>query len=73
MSQETAILEFLKAGNTLTPLEGLQLFSTMRLGARCWNLKKQGYNIQSRIIKGVKGKHYAEYYIPREKQLELGA
>ena len=72
MNQCNKILEYLKQGHKLTPLEGLQLFGTMRLGARVWDLRKQGYNIQSWIIKGDNNKHWAEYHlIQHEKQLEF--
>jgi hypothetical protein len=65
MTQETMILEYLKAGNTITPLDALRLFNTMRLGARCYDLKRQGYPVKSRMIKN-NGKHYAEYYLAEQ-------
>jgi len=68
MNQGVRILEYLKQGHSITPLEGLQLFGTMRLGARCWDLRKAGYDIRSRMIKGENGKHYAQYYLYKEIQ-----
>ncbi len=62
-SQEQAILEYLQDGNSLTPLEALRLFGTLRLGARCFDLKQQGYPICSEMVKGENGKHYAKYSI----------
>jgi len=67
MSQEQDILNYLKCGNKLTPLEAVQLFGCMRLGARIYDLKEKGYPIDSRTVK--KGKKYvAEYeYISSEQ------
>jgi len=60
MSQTTNILKHLKQGNTITPLEALNKFGCMRLGARIYDLKKKGYNIEPKIVE-QDGKHYAEY------------
>jgi hypothetical protein len=46
MTQSQAILEHLKAGNTLTPIEALNLFGCFRLAARVSDLRTNGgYNI----------------------------
>lgn len=69
MTQTTAILQYLKQGNSLTPLSALNLFGCFRLGARCWDLRKQGYNIQMTMVKN-NGKHFASYkLIQEEKQM----
>ena len=68
MSQCNKILEYLKQGHRLTPLEGLRLFGTMRLGARCWDLRKAGYDVRSRMVKTDTGKHIAQYYLYKETQ-----
>lgn len=62
MSQTSQILDFLKDGNTLTPLQALQRFGVLRLGARIWELRERGYRdkIKSTIV--VRGdKHFAQY------------
>lgn len=61
-SQTEQILKFFKDGRTLTQLEALTRFGCFRLGARCYDLKKMGYNIQKRTIK-ENGKHFAEYWL----------
>lgn len=38
-SQTKQILEYLRAGNRITPLEALRIFGTMRLGARIWDIE----------------------------------
>jgi hypothetical protein len=61
MSQTKAILEHLQKGHTLTPLDAVKLFNCMRLGARIWDLRRSGYNIQTDIITTRSGKHIARY------------
>lgn len=60
MSQTNLILEYLKRGNTLTPLEALDRFGCFRLSARIENCRKKGENIKTEIIED-KGKRYAKY------------
>ena len=45
MTQSEAILNHLKAGKTLTPLEALDRFGCFRLAARIIELRRDGYNI----------------------------
>jgi len=71
MTQTQAIFEYLKQGHAITPLEALNNFGCFRLGARIWELKQQGYNIQMNMVSN-NGKHYASYkLIPQEKQLVM--
>ena len=62
MTQNNAILAYLQAGNTLTPIQALNLGFGMRLAARISDLRHQGYNIVTegkdqwavyRLISGV--------------------
>jgi Helix-turn-helix domain len=46
-TQNAKIIAHLRAGNTLTPIEALHLFGTLRLGARIYDLKKSGENISA--------------------------
>ena len=54
------ILEHLKSGQTITPLECLEKYNCFRLGARIFDLKKQGHLIQTKNIT-QNGKTFAEY------------
>ncbi len=72
-SQEQAILEYLQAGKSLTPLEGLELFGTMRLGARIFDLIQEGHNIKSEIVKGENNKHFAKYWLDSPKNASYNA
>ena len=59
ISQEDLIFRHLELGGTITPLEALNLYGCFRLGARIWDLRQKGYNIQMKLV-GDK-KHYAQY------------
>lgn len=50
-SQKESILEYLEEGNSITPLDALSLFGCSRLAARIGDLRKDGWSIQSEIVK----------------------
>lgn len=60
-SQSDLILEHLKSGKTITPLEALKLYGSLRLGARIFELIKQGHQITAKLIELPNGKKVAEY------------
>ena len=71
-SQNYEILEYLKAGHSLAPLEALALFKCWALSSRISNLKEMGYNIDKIMEKGENGKRYARYHLIRkEQQMEM--
>lgn len=51
ISQTDQILNYLQAGNVLTPLEALRKFNCLRLGARIYDLRQHGSI--SDLAKGV--------------------
>ena len=59
-TQAGRILAYLKRGNSLTPLEALERFGCMRLGARIHELKRRGVNILADIAT-INGKRVARY------------
>ena len=64
LSQKDRIKEYLMKGKHLTPLKALEFFQCFRLGARIYELKKDGLNIGSELVKDAKtGKHYSLYYL----------
>lgn len=66
------ILAALLAGETLTPLDALKKIGCFRLGARIWDLKRAGYEIDVKIIEVGDGKRVAAYSMPPKKgQLRL--
>ena len=59
-SQKSLVLNHLKNDNGITPMEALKLFGAFRLSAIIFDIKKDGYDIDTEIIKNG-GKHYANY------------
>lgn len=63
-SQNEMIKKHLLKGNSITPLQALELFGSLRLGARIYDLRKKGLKIKTlRVVEGRK--NYAKYYIPQ--------
>lgn len=61
-TQTKQILDYLKSGGTLTPLEALNKFGCLRLGARCWDIRnKLGIPIKTERVKTPSGKTVAKY------------
>ena len=52
MSQCNRVLQHLQAYGSITPLEAMQEYGIMRLGARIYDLKKMGYSINSSMETG---------------------
>jgi hypothetical protein len=71
MSQNDAILDALLRGEKLTPLDALKQHGCFRLGARIWDLRKQGYRIERELIDVGNGKHVAQYSMPPGCQMRL--
>lgn len=65
-SQNKMILTALRNGERLTHLIAERRFRCLRLGARIYDLKQQGHNIQRRMITVPSGKRVAEYYMDIE-------
>lgn len=66
MSQKAEILDFLKTKRSLTPLEALRKFGCMRLGARIWELKRDGHRIESVMIDVSDDKRVASYLLIKQ-------
>jgi hypothetical protein len=60
-SQMASIFRHLRSGKTLTPLEAMLLFGSMRLAARIKDLRDEGFQIETTIKEDVRGVKYAEY------------
>ena len=59
-SQQDKIIDYLATGRSITPLQALSRFGCMRLGARIWQLKREGHRIQTDMVTR-KGKTVASY------------
>jgi Helix-turn-helix domain len=66
-SQKSKILKHLKKGYTLTPYESLKLFSCFRLGGRILELRDEGYNIITTMVKNKHGNRFARYSLEAGK------
>lgn len=52
MTQAERILRHLQDYHTITPQEAFIDYGIMRLGARIWELRHQGYNITAQLVAG---------------------
>lgn len=60
MSQTTAILKALQAGDKITPLDALKRFGVFRLAARICELKEAGHDVKVSMVKSGENR-FAEY------------
>ncbi|HEY9701392.1 MAG TPA: helix-turn-helix domain-containing protein [Allocoleopsis sp.] len=60
MSNTERILKDLQKGKKVSALDGFTKYNTVRLGGLIYQLRKQGFDIQTQIIKRKK-KQYAVY------------
>ena len=60
-SQNAMIRAALEAGDRLTPLDALKRFGCFRLGARIYDLRREGMASEKRMVEVGDGKHVAEY------------
>lgn len=72
MTQNEQVLRHLLDNKKITSLEAVELYGIMRLGARIYDLKKQGYPIKTylRVGKSQNGESmvYAEYRMERREE-----
>jgi hypothetical protein len=61
MSQTTQIANYLNKGKKLTPIDALNKFGCFRLAARIADLRNDGMNIKTTIIKLKNKKQVAQY------------
>ena len=52
----------------ITPIDALSLYGCFRLGARIYDLRKDGHHIEKRPYKTPTGKTVAQYFIPNQQQ-----
>lgn len=62
-SQTDRILEHMLAGNSITPLEALNKFGCLRLGARIADIKARGYLVYSEFVTTASEKKVKKYYM----------
>ena len=69
MTQKAMIFNHLKQYGSITPLDALNLYGCMRLGARIYDLKAAGNDIrmtmETRTNASGTVKRYARYWMPQ--------
>ena len=50
ITQKKVVLKHLQSGKELSQLEATEKYGILRLGAIIFNLRKEGYNISTRIV-----------------------
>lgn len=72
MTQNEEVLKHLLVNGSITSREAMEKYGIMRLGARIYELKKQGYPIKTylRVGKSRNGESmvYAEYRMERREE-----
>ena len=63
MSQTTQIQRHLEKGKSLTPIQALNKFGCFRLAARIADLRNDGINIKTTIVKLKNNKQIASYSV----------
>lgn len=61
MSKKELVKRHLLAGNTITPMEALTEYGALRLSSIIYDLRKEGYNIRTRLIETFTGRRVAQY------------
>ena len=64
MSQTQRILRHLKKGRSISPLQALRMYGSLRLGARIYDLRREGHRIERQMVRR-NGKHWARYLMAR--------
>ena len=64
MTKKKKILTHLQSGRTITSMEAIDLYKCTRLAAIIYSLKDEGYNIESKNVKGT-NTNYARYKLLR--------
>ena len=62
-SQAERILEWMKAGHAITPMEALEMFGCSRLAARIADIRKKGWNVYSEFVTTESGKRIKSYHL----------
>lgn len=66
VSQKARVRAWLLEGHTLTPLEALRMFGSLRLSAIIFDLREEGLPIVTEKIQVAPRKRVAEYSLPKE-------
>ncbi len=65
MTQKSEILECLKQGMPVTPIDALKWFGCFRLAAVIHDLRKDGYEINCEMVQNGKKNQFGKYTLVR--------
>ena len=65
-TQNSKILRALKRGRRLTAIDALKQFGCFRLASRIYDLRCDGYSIETRTVETKTGKHVTEYSLRKQ-------
>ena len=73
--QAQRVLDYMDEFGSITSLDAFRDLGITRLSAVVFDLRQEGYNVQSETI-GAKNRygeiaHFSKYYIPKEEQVSL--
>ena len=62
VSQTDAILQYLEAGNTITPAEAYEMVGSLALHSRIAEIRERGYAVQKQMHHS-EGRTWGEYWL----------
>jgi hypothetical protein len=65
ITQKKAVLSHMQTRGSITPMEALRLYGCFRLGARIWDLEREGYIIDHKMERSA-GKRFAVYSLVKQ-------
>lgn len=71
--QAKTVLNHLKSGRHITPLEALGVYGVYRLAARILEIKAAGYNVVTERVYDAKRKQYARYALKKTNFVLVGS
>lgn len=63
--QARKILRHLEKHKSITPLEALGVYGVFRLAARVFELRREGFNVATMMMRDENAKPYARYVLAR--------
>ena len=69
-SQEEQVLQHLLSGQSITPIEALDLYGSFRLSSIIFRLRGRGYDIHTEMVTIRKGTRVARYTLNQKKEDE---
>lgn len=67
-SQEEQVLQHLLSGQSITPIEALDLYGSFRLSSIIYRLRDRGYDIRTEMVTIRKGTRVARYTLIQKKE-----